>query len=474
MARYLLALDQGSQSSRAIVYTARGELVAEARRKVGTQRLSDGRVEQDPSELLESLQACIADVALQVDPARIVSAGMATQRSSIVCWRRDTGTALTPVLSWQDRRADEWLAQFSGTATRVREITGLPLSPHYGASKLNWCLHQVAEVRRSLADETLVAGPLSSYLAFRLLREQPVIADPANASRTLLFDAANLNWSAELCELFGVPATVLPAPGYTKMRFGTLNVADHDVPFEVLTGDQSAALFAFGAPESTSVYCNLGTGAFLQRSVPGSPAALPGLLSSVVFADDGVAMYSQEGTVNGAGSALATVCHELGVDQSVVEQQLPGWLDSEQEPPLFLNGVAGLGSPWWQADFPTRFEGEGDVPARFVAVIESIVFLLQANLEVLESGGLPAQQWVVTGGLSRLSGLCQRLANLSGLPVICPPATEATALGVARLLAGRGDWGDTADVRYSPVAHPALRKRYSRWRRAMLSEMNPD
>ena len=194
-------------------------LRADAKRAVATVTASGGRVEQDADELADSL-ARAAEQALAAAPgASVLAAGLATQRSTIVCFRRPHGPALGSALSWQDRRAADWLAAFAPHAARIRELTGLPLSPHYGASKLRWCLDHRPAVARARADGALCAAPLAAWLVARLTGATPRV-DPANASRTLLFDSARLDWSPELLVRFGIDRVWLPDLAATQDRYG--------------------------------------------------------------------------------------------------------------------------------------------------------------------------------------------------------------------------------------------------------------
>lgn len=471
-----LAIDQGSHASRALVFDDRGEVLARARIEIDTLHPRDDWVEHDPDALLDATRRVIDDSVseLGADIERVRLAGLATQRSSIVCWDRDTGRPLSNVLSWRDRRAAEWLAGFQPAADRVHDITGLVLSPHYGASKLRWCLENVPEVAAALDSNRLALGPLSSFLAHRLADGQPPLADPANASRTLLWDYRTRDWSAELLELFNIPAAGLPASVPSRHDFGTIALDRHRCPLTLVTGDQSAALFGLGEPATDTVYANLGTGAFLQQVVGGEPMAGPGLLSSVVYQDERRSLYVLEGTVNGAGGALVTVADELGMDRDHMKLHSAQWLESEPDPPLFLNGVGGLGAPYWVADFPTRFVGQGDDAAKIVGVMESIVFLLAVNLEAFARSAPQPRRMIVTGGLATVDPLCQRLADLSGLPVTRPRIKEATARGLAWLLAQRaGSWLPDADrSEFEPAPNDAFRQRYRRWRETMEDQID--
>ncbi|MBI5783327.1 MAG: glycerol kinase, partial [Gammaproteobacteria bacterium] len=281
-----LCLDQGGHASRALVFDRRGVLQASALREVDVREPRPGWVEQDPEELVASLQAVIAKalVSLGARADQIGSAGIATQRSSMVCWDRHTGEALSPVISWQDRRAQQWLNQFSAHTLEVHQRTGLRLSPHYGVSKMRWCLDHLPAVAAAQREGRLAMGPLASFLLFRLLEEKPLLADPANAARTLLWNLHAMDWDPWLLELFGIPSQMLPHCVPTRHAFGTLRVNDRQIPLTIATGDQSAALCALGVPQPATAYINLGTGAFIQRASDQAPPA-DGLLAGMVYRD---------------------------------------------------------------------------------------------------------------------------------------------------------------------------------------------
>ncbi len=463
-----LCLDQGGHASRALVFDRYGAVQAGALHEVDVREPRPGWVEQNPEELVASLQAVItkAVASLGARADQISCAGIATQRASLVCWDRHTGEALSPVISWQDRRASVWLNQFSAHIHEVHQRTGLMLSPHYGASKMRWCLDHLPGVASAYREERLAMGPLTSFLLFRLIEEKPLLADPANASRTLLWNLHALDWDPWLLELFGIPAPTLPRCVSTRHAFGTLCANNRRIPLTIATGDQSAALFALGIPTTDTVYVNIGTGAFIQRTFQ-QPPDTSSLLSSVVYRDADRALYVLEGTVNGAGAALRWAEQEWGLKD--VEAQLPAWLTRDGDIPLFLNGVAGLGAPFWVADFASRLIGDGELWQKVCAVVESVVFLLQVNLEAMQKISPAPKRLLVTGGLAPLDGLCQRLSDLSGLPVHRSAEHEATARGTAYLLAGFPEnWpeekpGDS----FTPKPNPGLMRRYKDWRAEM-------
>lgn len=481
-----LAIDQGGHASRALVFDARGQLLAKGVADVGVTHPAPDRVEQDPEELVASIRHAVAQAldSLGARAADVVASGLATQRSTIVCWDRETGAVLSPAISWQDRRAHAWLQQFTAHAATIHRNTGLMLSAHYGASKLRWCLDNLPAVQAARAAGRLAMGPLASFLAFRLLKQRPLLVDPANAARTLLWNLATLNWDPRLAGLFGVPVECLPRCAPSRHDYGTLLAGDREIPLALMNGDQSAALYAYGPPHPNTGYINIGTGAFVLRTLGQYPGHRPRLLTSVALHDGMEVTYVMEGTVNGGGSALAWIGEQLGLVH--VEQSLADWLARPDEPPLFLNGIAGLGSPFWQPEFVSRFNGEAAVQGstniardrkseatepwqKVVAVAESIVFLLQANLDEMNRLASPFEQLFVTGGLSAVDALCQRLADLSGRPVYRPVEHEATARGTAFLLAGQpAEWPEAEfGAWFRPSANDALCARYRHWREAM-------
>ena len=465
----VLALDQGGHASRALVFDAAGRVLAKAERRIATRHEGKLKVEHSAAAVLRSLQDAAAE-ALAALPrgVEVQAAALATQRSSIACWDRDTGRPLSPVLSWQDRRAVRKVQALAPHGTRIRRLTGLVLSPHYGATKLAWCLKHVPAVRRAARTGRLAAGPLASYLAAGLVERHPCIADPVNGLRTQLMELRTMDWSSELCQLFDVPRQVLPECVPNAYPFGELRLAGRRIPLTVVTGDQPAALFAQGTPATDVAYMNIGTGAFVQVL---ADKDVPGLLRSVLWRDGKRVMFALEGTVNGAAAALEAAAKQTGLTQARLMRHLPAWLSVASEPPLFLNGVGGLAAPYWRPEFRSRFVGTGDTPARIAAVVESISFLLHGNLRRMQEHGLRFSRLRVSGGLSQLDGLCQRLASLSGLPVERPQLHEATALGLARLAGGLAETMSVACVRFEPAPDPALLSRERGWRNAMAAAL---
>ena len=464
-----LAIDQGTHASRAVVLDRRGQVLASGAREIGLVRPQPDWAEQDGDEMVASIFAAASEALAALGERRhdIVAAGLASQRASCVCWDRRDGRPLSPLFSWQDRRAHLWLRQFEPHGEEVHRKTGLFLSAHYGASKLHWALDHLPAVREAREAGTLCWGPQASFLAFRLLDEHPLFADPQCAARTQLWNLGTRDWDPELLALFGLPPGFLPKSVPTCHPFGTLRLGDTAIPLAAVNGDQSAAVFAFGWPDRDSAYVNIGTSAFVQRVLTRDPGYVPRQLTGIILDDGLTTVYTVEGNVNGAGAALDWLRGELGIED--LESRLPQWLAAAGEPPLFLNGIAGLGGPFWKPDFASRFIGAGEPWQLAVAVVESMAFLLQANVEEMAKHVPPAARIRVSGGVSLLDGLCRRLAALSGLAVHRRDDAEATARGIGYLAAGRpASWNQAAvEQIFAPGENAGIRARYRRWRSLM-------
>jgi glycerol kinase len=467
-----LALDQGGHASRAILYDTSGRSLQQSFAPIATRHTPEGHIEHDPTEIVDSLKTAAADLIDSLDSTvPIVAAGLATQRSSIVCWNRNTGEALSPVISWQDRRNAAWVETLQPHAERIRKLTGLVLSPHYGASKLRWCLDNLPQVQRAATTGELALGPLSSFLLFHLLPNRPLVVDPANASRTQLWNPETRQWAPDLLEWFAVPAEHLPQPVASRHAYGTLEVGERRIPFTVCTGDQSAVPFAFGSARADAAYINFGTGAFVQRPLVRAleaGRASSHLLCSILWSDEQTITAALEGTVNGAGSALEWISQQEGLETRRMLTSLGAAPDPQIRPPLFLNGISGLGSPFWIADFQSRFAGNGTAPEKFIAVLESILFLVRVNLEEMQPRHARLNALVATGGLAASDFLCQSLADLTNLPVTRYEEQEATARGLAFLIAGQPqEWPAPRSQVFQPQLNTALRERFFAWLKLM-------
>ena len=454
-----LIIDQGTHATRALLFDAAGQVLATASQPIGLIRHSADQIEQDGAEIRQSVTAVLHQILSKT--VTIKQAGVATQRSSVIAWDRQTGQPLSPVLSWQDRRAHAWLGQFEPQAAAIKQRNGLPLSPHYGASKLRWLLDNVASVQEAAQNGRLAFGPLASFVLFHLLENQPLLADHANAARTQLWQLDSRDWDPWLLNLFGVP--VAPLPDCVPIRHQYGHIAQTDIPVTAVNGDQNAAVYALGQPQPGTAIVNLGTGAFVLVPTGDRLLRHDTLLTGLTDSDAHSGDYTLEGTVNGAGAALSWATEQLGLGP--VQDYLDNWLAATPTPPLFINSIGGLGSPFWRPGPDPHWQGEGEAAAKITAVAESILFLLYANIETMQAAGVVIEQFRLSGGLARSDALCQRLANLTERPVLRPSETEATARGTAWLAAGRPPhWPDpTPPTSFTPQPDAGLQSRYGRF-----------
>lgn len=468
-----LTIDQGGHATRTMVFNIDGDVVHACEHPITTQHPQPFFVEHNAEMLLNSIRQGLVDIAAKLgdDIQYVEAAGLATQRSNVTCWDKQSGEALSPIISWQDTRAQKTIHDLTLDREDVHKTTGLFPSAHYGASKLQWCLQNLDAVKTAQQQDRLFIGPMSSFLVFNLVKEKNCYADPVNASRTLLWHIHRKNWDQYLLEYFAIPQQLLPRCVPTCYDYGQLQVGDKMIPLNVVSGDQSAAMFAYGDLQYETAYVNIGTGAFVSRPSGYSMIYARRQLTSVIYSDQTENQYVMEGTVNGAGSALEWLQQKHPVKD--IWQQLPKWLNEVINPPLFINGVSGLASPYWIPDFETELDNEASVEENYVAVVESIVFLLNANVQEMMKFASPPQQLQISGGLARLDGLCQRLADLSRLPIYRPVECEATARGTAYLVAGRPThWPENRHgYWFNPMDNVVLDSRFLLWEQAMLQRM---
>lgn len=318
-------------------------------------------------------------------------------------------------------------------------------------------------MRAAAAQGTLQAGPLASYLLHRSLAERPLLADAANAARTQLWSPYLRDWSDELLALFGIPRAILPRAVGTGMRFGTLASVGRSVPVVVCSGDQSVVPFAAGPLDARATYVNLGTGAFVLRP-SGSALRAPPLLTSVIRADDRNFDFVLEGAVNGAGAALSWFERHQGAAADRMLALLDEAPLADADAPFFLNGVAGLGSPFWKPDFESRFVGAGSDIQQCRAVLESVAFLIKANLDEMDRHLRPPERLIASGGLADNRLLCRLLAGLAEVPVDRSSDHEATSRGLAFLVAGEpAGFAAPSVQRLVPEPDQQLLARYLKW-----------
>ncbi|RBI86551.1 glycerol kinase [Rhodosalinus halophilus] len=486
---HILAIDQGTTSSRAIVFDAALRPVAQAGREFAQHYPAPGWVEHDPDELfdtcLESAQAALARAGLAAGD--LAGIGITNQRETTLLWDRENGRPVHRAIVWQDRRTAESCHALTtaGHEPMVTEKSGLVLDPYFSATKLAWLLDRDSNMRAVAEAGRLAFGTVDSWLIWRLTDGRVHATDATNASRTMLWDIRENRWSPELCALFRIPEAVLPEVRDCAADFGTTDarVLGAAVPILGVAGDQQAAAMGQACFRPGMLKATYGTGCFALLNT--GEAAVPSsnrLLTTVAARLDGRTTYALEGAIFVAGAAVQWLRDGLGVLGRASEADtLAARADPAQEV-MLVPAFTGLGAPWWAPEARgalfglTRNAGPAEL-AR--AALESAGYQTRDLLDAMRADWPDAPEAVlrVDGGMSASQHAMQFLADILGAPVERPEVLETTALGAA-WLAGRraGLYPPEAEMaarwhaerRFLPaMAEEERARRHARWRRAV-------
>jgi glycerol kinase len=487
--RVVLALDQGTTSSRAIAFDHAGRAVATAQRELEQHLPSPGHVEHDAERIWQDQLACARDVVAAVGgPERIAAIGVTVQRETTVVWDRATGRPVAPAVVWQSRitapRCDAIRA--AGHEGRIRELTGLPVDAYFSATKVAHILDSAPGLRERASAGELAAGTIDAWLVWGLTGGREHLTDVSNASRTSLLDIRRLAWDPWLCQTFEVPMGVLPrVVGSSGVVAETEpGLLGRSVPIAGIAGDQQAATFGqacFAEGDAKNTY---GTGAFLLRNAGTDlVVATGGSLTTVLWrlADDEPAVYALEGSVFIAGAAVQWLRDGLrAIDAAADVERLAAGVGHD-EGVYLVPAFTGLGAPWWDPSARglligiTRGTG---LPHIARATIDSIAYQVRDVLAGMDAdAGRPLSVLRVDGGAARNDDLLAFQADLLGVPVERPEVTETTALGAAFLAGiGIGFWSGPDEVaatwrldrRFEPTMRDRERERLvAGWRRAV-------
>ena len=488
---HLLAIDQGTTSTRVVAFDARLQPVGQGQVEVSPTYPRPGWVEHDPAALVGSVGPMVvkalADANLTAD--RIAAIGLTNQRETTVVWDRSTGQAIAPAIVWQDRRTSEFCERHRDQRPTLAERTGLILDPYFSATKIAWILDHVPGARVRAEAGELAAGTVDSFLIWHLTAGSRHVTDATNASRTMLMDLRSLAWADDLCDFFAVPRAILPEILPSVADFGETRgfpgLAD-GLPIRGVAGDQQASLAGQGCLSSGQAKCTYGTGAFLLvhtggQIVPSTRGLITTLAASL---ETGSPQYALEGSVFIAGAAVQWFRDGLRAVGGAAEVDRL----SEQADPdsgvLFVPALTGLGAPHWEPEARgtlfglTRATSVADL-AR--ATLEGVAYQIGDLIEAMNADlAEPMSTLRVDGGMARSNPFLQFQADLLNLPLHRSPQTESTALGAA-LLAGLGInfWPDQATAlasiestgqKFEPNRDPSWRTAAkARWRHAIES-----
>jgi glycerol kinase len=449
--KHVLAIDQGTTGTTALMIAADGRIAGRGYQEITQHYPQPGWVEHDAEEILDRTLLAARD-AIAMSGVKPEVIGITNQRETVVVWHRDTGKPLARAIVWQDRRTTERCAELRSRTTFIAERTGLRPDPYFSATKIEWLLRK-PEIAFVARNGRLLAGTIDTWLIWKLTGGRVHATDPTNASRTLLFDINRLKWSRELCDIFKIPMEILPEVRPSAGDFGktVTSFFGKSLPITGVAGDQQAALFGQGCCGAGQAKNTYGTGAFLLLNTGDKvPSAGEGLLATVACDASGGAAYALEASIFVAGAAIQWLRDGLGILYNTAEsERLARSLDSN-DGVYFVPALVGLGAPNWEPKARGTILGltRGTSRAHFArAALEAMAYGSAEMLAVMaKRGRVKFESLRVDGGASANNWLLQFQSDILGIPVERPDMIETTALGAAGLagIAG-GVWNDAAE-----------------------------
>ena len=473
MEKYILALDQGTTSSRAIVFDHNGSIRSAAQKEFSQHFPQPGWVEHDPNEIWSSEAAVIAEAisAIDINGKNIAGIGITNQRETTIVWDIDTEEPVYNAIVWQDRRTaslcDQLKAQ--GLVDMVREKTGLIIDAYFSGTKIKWILDNVPGARERAEKGKLRFGNVDSWLVWRLTRGEVHVTDVTNASRTMLFNIHTLKWDEDLLKLLDIPVSMMPEVKSSSEVYGhtKTTIFAHEVPISGIAGDQQAALFGQMCVELGAIKNTYGTGCFVMLNTGPRPVlSRNNLLTTIAWKIGDKVNYALEGSIYVGGSVVQWLRDGLGIIKSSSEVEELASSVPDSGGVYFVPALTGLAAPYWDQYARGTIVGitRGTTAAHIArAALDGIAFQTYDIAQAMSRDmGAPLTELKVDGGASRNNLLMQFQANLLDIDVVRPKVTETTALGAA-YLAGLavGYWNDVDEIksqwqeerRFAPVAN---------------------
>ncbi len=487
-ASHILALDQGTTSSRAIVFNADG--VPKGSHQIEFEQFypHDGWVEHDAGEIWQTTLTCMLGAlkASGLTAQDLQTVGITNQRETIVLWERATGRPLHRAIVWQDRRTAPLCARLKqdGLEATVQAKTGLLLDPYFSGTKLAWLLDNVDGARARAESGDLAAGTIDTWLLWNLTGGDVHATDATNASRTLMFNIHSQSWDEELLSVLNIPRGLLPNVRDSAGDYGTLrsDILGHEIPINGIAGDQQAAAVGQACVEPGMLKSTYGTGCFaLLNTGANCPASKNNLLSTVAYRLGGRPTYAIEGSIFVAGSAVKWLRDKAGLLSAASESEALAQSASDNDNAFVVPAFTGLGAPYWDPGARGAFVGMTLDTGRAElvrATLDSICYQTQDLMQAMATDSdKPPTVLRVDGGMVPNNWFLQRLADLTGLRVDRPQVTETTALGAAYLAGiGRGMFGSVDEIKsnwaldrsFEPTMQADERaSRYAAWRSAV-------
>lgn len=444
MQKYILALDQGTTSSRAIVFDHSGKICSVAQKEFTQHFPKPGWVEHDPNEIWSSEAAVIAEAisAIDINGLDIAAIGITNQRETTIVWDIDTEEPIYNAIVWQDRRTAEYCDKLKaqGLVDKVREKTGLIIDAYFSGTKIKWILDNVPGARERAEKGKLRFGNVDSWLVWRLTRGEVHCTDVTNASRTMLFNINTLQWDDDLLKLLDIPRSMMPEVKSSSEVYGhtKTTIFAHEVPIAGIAGDQQSALFGQMCLTPGSIKNTYGTGCFVMLNIGDKPLlSKNNLLTTVAWKIGDEVKYALEGSIYVGGSVVQWLRDGLGFIKSSSEVEELASSVPDSGGVYFVPALTGLAAPYWDQYARGTIVGitRGTTRAHIArAALDGIAFqTYDIALAMAKDLGAPLTELKVDGGASRNNLLMQFQSNLLGIPVVRPKITETTALGAAYL-----------------------------------------
>lgn len=488
MSQYILSLDQGTTSSRAIIFDKKGEVIAVAQKEFTQIFPQSGWVEHDALEIWSSQASVAAEATIKagINGKNIAAMGITNQRETVIVWDKNTGKPIYNAIVWQDRRTASFCDALkqAGKEEMIRNKTGLLIDAYFSATKIKWMLDHVPNARAEAEAGNLICGTVDSWLIWNFTKGELHVTDVSNASRTLLFNIHTMAWDNELLELFTIPKSMLPTVKQSSEVYGETKstLFAHPIPIAGIAGDQQAALFGQMCTQPGMVKNTYGTGCFMLMNIGKEPKlSKNNLLTTVAWQINGETQYALEGSIFIAGAVVQWLRDGLGIIKTAADIEALALKVEDTGGVYFVPAFAGLGAPYWDSNARGTIVGlsRGTTASHIArAAIESIAYQTADVLRAMEAdAGVKIKELRVDGGATANNILMQFQSNLLNCKVIKPRVVETTALGAA-YLAGLaiGFWKDIAEIQqlwesdqvFDPVAQTAeTEKGFTEWKRAV-------
>ena len=442
--KYILALDQGTSSSRAIVFDHNGSIRAMAQKEFPQIFPRSGWVEHDPHQIWSSQAAVLAEAisSIDINGKNIEAIGITNQRETTIVWDRDTEEPVYNAIVWQDRRTSDYCNHVTeeGMEETIRQKTGLIIDAYFSATKIKWILDNVPGARKRAEEGKLMFGTVDTWLVWRLTRGSVHVTDVSNASRTMLFNIHTLDWDQELLDYFGIPRSMMPEVKSSSEVYGhtTTTIFAHNVPIAGMAGDQQAALFGQMCVEPGSVKNTYGTGCFLLMNCGNKPIMSKNqLITTVAWKIGDTVNYALEGSIFVGGSVVQWLRDNLRFFDCSADVEKLASSVPDTDGVYFVPALTGLGAPYWDPEARGIITGisRGTTSAHIArAALEGIAFQTYDIVKAMEAeSNLPICNLKVDGGASRNNLLMQFQSDILDTQVLRPRITETTALGAAYL-----------------------------------------